>query len=408
LALKYSSTWARNRCVAQVVAMSMSMESPDENLFTKIYCFEEICQLRPGTKGANTEKPSEIPNHWPPGVIIDPGKWIGWLPEGWGQGIKTTSGGKPLKCYITPEGKMFYHKTEIEKSLGEKLANPQELAAAAKSADPLCLKINIPSWPEGGWLPKDWRIAFRRLPKNLHKVYIPPNQSHGFLYHRSDVLDFMIGKKSVSPFGTSKFMSEIMQETAQRVQETGEIPYKKRRRDHGEPLASACCGVPQSGWAQCTSLEDAKKGISEFQGLLAQRGFGSSAGFVAVYGLPEGHRHALRVRGIYFRMPEPVDGRPCYQKLMSSPESTQRMGCDGVYIRWIPRLKQWSICAGLEDDQKVPRFAYNEEAQIRVSDCKGNWQVATDDKGADAFAVEPLLALHVGGAEASGEPEVAA
>jgi len=63
----------------------------------------------------------EKPEHWPSNVRADPRKWVYWLPENWGQGLKTTSTGRDLRCYISPCGQLFYHKGDIEKRLGRAL-----------------------------------------------------------------------------------------------------------------------------------------------------------------------------------------------------------------------------------------------------------------------------------------------
>ena len=34
----------------------------------------------------------------------------------------------------------------------------------------------FPRWPEGDWLPRDWRLGFRELPSGLHRIHVPPNQ----------------------------------------------------------------------------------------------------------------------------------------------------------------------------------------------------------------------------------------
>ena len=33
-----------------------------------------------------------------------------------------------------------------------------------------------PTWPEGEWLPEDWRVCYRQLPGRPHKCYVPPRQ----------------------------------------------------------------------------------------------------------------------------------------------------------------------------------------------------------------------------------------
>jgi len=62
--------------------------------------------------------PSEKPSHWPLDVELHPSPWPSWLPNGWGYGLKKTHSGKTSRCYVSPEGKTFYHKSDIEKHLG--------------------------------------------------------------------------------------------------------------------------------------------------------------------------------------------------------------------------------------------------------------------------------------------------
>ena len=57
--------------------------------------------------------------NWPIDVEPDPGTWVFWLPDGWAQGIRTqASSGKTLKCYMSPAGKRYWHKKDIERDLG--------------------------------------------------------------------------------------------------------------------------------------------------------------------------------------------------------------------------------------------------------------------------------------------------
>mmetsp|Transcript_113611 Transcript_113611/g.331966 ORF Transcript_113611/g.331966 Transcript_113611/m.331966 type:complete len:559 (+) Transcript_113611:45-1721(+) len=65
------------------------------------------------------------PAHWPPGVRVHIGRPVYWLPEGWGEGVKTTCASK-LRCYISPEGKAFYHRHIVEAVHGEKLGRPSD------------------------------------------------------------------------------------------------------------------------------------------------------------------------------------------------------------------------------------------------------------------------------------------
>jgi len=63
------------------------------------------------------------PAHWPPGVRVSIGRPVWWLPKGWGQGVKTTCAAW-LGCFISPEGKMYYHKHVVEQIVGKKFTKP--------------------------------------------------------------------------------------------------------------------------------------------------------------------------------------------------------------------------------------------------------------------------------------------
>lgn len=63
------------------------------------------------------------PSHWPPGVRVDIRRPVYWLPEGWGQGVKTTCVTR-LECFVSPEGKAYYHRHVVEQVHGEKLGRP--------------------------------------------------------------------------------------------------------------------------------------------------------------------------------------------------------------------------------------------------------------------------------------------
>ena len=43
----------------------------------------------------------------------------------------------------------------------------------------------------------------------LHRIFIPPNQNAGFLFHRPCVEEYLSHGKSLSPFGSSKKMIDI-------------------------------------------------------------------------------------------------------------------------------------------------------------------------------------------------------
>lgn len=58
------------------------------------------------------------PAHWPDGVRVDLGPVAPWLPKGWGQGIKTTCV-TALQAFVSPEGKVYYHKHVVAQVMGK-------------------------------------------------------------------------------------------------------------------------------------------------------------------------------------------------------------------------------------------------------------------------------------------------
>jgi len=186
----------------------------DPSLFGKVYSYEDLLHVqRPGRAAKPHTTLKERPANWPANVEVDTvSRWAFWLPEGWAQGINTTVSGKTLKCYMTPEGKRFFHKKDIEKFIGRVLPSwepPQPKEGQEKAVKSVSDPDAIPHWPEEGWLPKEWFLAFRQLPSGLHRIYIPPGQREGFCYHRSTVMEYLSGENPrLSPFGTSMAMAE--------------------------------------------------------------------------------------------------------------------------------------------------------------------------------------------------------
>ena len=68
----------------------------------------------------------KTPADWPKDIVPNV-RAFGPLPDGWSHGKKITnasgrgSGGKFLRCYVGPKGKVFYNKTDLEKFIGHKI-----------------------------------------------------------------------------------------------------------------------------------------------------------------------------------------------------------------------------------------------------------------------------------------------
>lgn len=73
-------------------------------------------------------KPLPI-DQWPSTVDPDDAPRVYWLPSDWGQGIKNTCRCN-LRAYVSPVGKLYYHRETIEKILGRQLGPGDGLAGA--------------------------------------------------------------------------------------------------------------------------------------------------------------------------------------------------------------------------------------------------------------------------------------
>lgn len=59
------------------------------------------------------EKPAWLPDD----TSVDTGTWVPWLPKGWTQCIRRQNG-RIRKCFYSPDGARFWHKSAVEDYLG--------------------------------------------------------------------------------------------------------------------------------------------------------------------------------------------------------------------------------------------------------------------------------------------------
>eukprot|EP00927_Polykrikos_kofoidii_P060016 TRINITY_DN55098_c0_g1_i1.p1 TRINITY_DN55098_c0_g1~~TRINITY_DN55098_c0_g1_i1.p1 ORF type:complete len:755 (-),score=156.71 TRINITY_DN55098_c0_g1_i1:63-2267(-) len=391
------------------------------DLFGRMYTYQELLSIQPPEK---ERKQMERPAHWPADTEVDPGKWVAWLPEGWSQGIKTTSTGNRLKVYMTPEGKRFFHKVAIEQALGRKLASKE---APPEDEPKECPSVHeaIPKWPEGDWLPKDWRLAFRKLPSRLHRIFIPPNQEEGFLYHRTDVEMYLAGNKtSVSLFGTSMPMAEISANAASGDPSLKKSRHKKKHHHHRHRSKSSgpqAKVVEETDFAEDCSLvvvplpagsaeeKDLSKCLVAVGALdvevfaerarqvreaLLKRQFDPQTSLVAVLtrggadiGSPsQVLRHLV---GLYYERSDAYGGRPCYQQVRPSTRGHGDLACGRFHLFWSERRSCWKI--GVLDDG-MAGFARCSDDQQSAAGLQGKtWSVLTDSSAtAKGSAASPV------------------
>eukprot|EP00931_Biecheleriopsis_adriatica_P038954 TRINITY_DN22278_c0_g1_i2.p1 TRINITY_DN22278_c0_g1~~TRINITY_DN22278_c0_g1_i2.p1 ORF type:complete len:466 (-),score=51.41 TRINITY_DN22278_c0_g1_i2:158-1555(-) len=175
--------------------------------------------LQPPTGGGSKASHSE---HWPPGVARHRCR-AKWLPEGWGQGLKQTRTGNQRTCYVSPAGKIYYHKEDVQKSLEYKsqtttnqakntMENTRVSSVPSPSDDNAKPKTEVSPrlqacddqstyhpehWPPGvtirrgrvPWLPQGWSQGWKQTRSGKKVVcYVSPfGEPRKLYYHKKDV-----------------------------------------------------------------------------------------------------------------------------------------------------------------------------------------------------------------------------
>mmetsp|Transcript_73160 Transcript_73160/g.164356 ORF Transcript_73160/g.164356 Transcript_73160/m.164356 type:complete len:400 (-) Transcript_73160:181-1380(-) len=358
----------------------------ERDLFSRLYTYEEV-QAR---QRKEKEKPNEKPAHWPDDTVPDPAKWSFWLPDGWGQGLKTTISGKTLRCYIGPPpvGKRFFHKPDIEKYIGyalEKKELPKEDEQGKKVVG--SVHDSVPPWPkESDWLPKDWKIGWRHLPTKLHRIYVPPGHDEGFLWHRSEVDEYLAGTRTtLTPIKSSKKMVEISAKAAA----AGTQKKRKIVTDDYEECAALhvlCLPVESDESAskfKAAGVLDAQalcREGAEIRELLVSRKFPRETELLVVTAqeqkTPSDAQLAFkRLQGWYHAMEISLGGRPVYQKVMQVPVCGCGVACGGEYIFWSEGQKCWRIG---DVDEATSCLAFCKDSQPRVTEVRDPWRLLPD------------------------------
>jgi len=324
-------------------------------MFTKLWTYDELLAVErpPGRFGKKKKDQHDMerPANWPPDTDVERGSWVYWLPEGWAQGVRTQElSGKQLKCFMSPEGKRFWHKPDVEKFLGRKLASvePRKKSEGDESSGPNERYVTdpdaIPHWPEDeeDWLPKDFKIAFRQLPSRLHRVYVPPGkEDEGFLYHRATVAEWLAGKASLSPFGTSKPMAEISAQAA----EKGKGGTKRKRASIEDYIkvdgmtvvnlaGDYTKDVKELERANVQNIEKVARDAQDIRDKLKQRKFQDVSLRYCTHA-SEQPPYIRCLAGFYYKRPETVNEHAHYQKIELNSEASTGVHCTWLYLSWV-------------------------------------------------------------------------
>lgn len=389
-------------------------EAAGKPMFGKIYTYEEL--LNPllnhgGVKQKKGENADRVrPDGWPVDTEVDPKSWVPWLPEGWWQGIRTqAASGKTLQCYIGPAPlyKRFWHKKDLEKYMGYDLGLGK-VGLRALEADPADGKRvryvtdpdAVPQWPEGGeqgdWLPRNWRVVFKQLPQSLHRAFVPPDQEEGFLYHRTDVVQWLDGTKtSVCAFATSMFMADISAAVGT------DLRQKKSRKAGGDPnrrvvsseeytlceaLALVELSCADSEETVCKGLKAARASNADaltrnciaLGPLLRKRGFAESTSLLAVFAragdaAASEHQFVQTLSGLYYERADTFNGRPCFQMVSLAPNHRAGLNCLGCFVFWSAGRNGWQI--GAIDDTNNAGLAICCQDKARPALLQTAWKV---------------------------------
>lgn len=243
----------------------------------------------------------------------------------------------------------------------------------------------IPKWPDTWELPHDWRLAFRKLggSGSLHKVFIPPAQNTGFLYHRSEAEEWMAGTRTTAfPFAASVRIKGKTDEENEQIK-------KKRKTDddagsHFFQLAlspSQDFEARMPAWALPVSLQSVQEAFGSYRKLLVDRGFKKKVELVAIRGQAADNCFARRIGGVYFRKGE-LFSRSCYQRLLFvSDERASGVCCDRVYIIWSPTSSRWQVTTSCEEGAPVYAYCQGASDGSSLMSVPGPWTLCSTANG---------------------------
>eukprot|EP00405_Crypthecodinium_cohnii_P014515 CAMPEP_0206443968 /NCGR_PEP_ID=MMETSP0324_2-20121206/14659_1 /ASSEMBLY_ACC=CAM_ASM_000836 /TAXON_ID=2866 /ORGANISM="Crypthecodinium cohnii, Strain Seligo" /LENGTH=542 /DNA_ID=CAMNT_0053911955 /DNA_START=99 /DNA_END=1727 /DNA_ORIENTATION=+ len=92
--------------------------------------------------------------------------------------------------------------------------------------------------------------------------------------------------------------------------------------------------------AVLATREELQKQANELLPLLKEHGFGAAPVLLGVSGSSFGRVLSTQLRGLFVKMPKPIGGRECYQKVR---QSAVGVSLDNVYIVWSAKLARWQI-----------------------------------------------------------------
>jgi len=309
-------------------------------------------------------------------------------------------GGSEIPCFISPEGHRCWFKNNVQKKVGYPLVDKEEKRLDQRKSikDPtLC-----PAWPDGGWLPHDWRLIMRKVgAEGRMRVFVPPDLS-GFFYHTPQAQGFLANGTPLP----------ISFEESQLQEDKGQVRKKSRtvqKSDYEDAkwlgvlrVASLSADLVQHA-VRSAKVPDAAALIERGQEickLLLQRKFDESTELMLVFkrkAAPAEQKLADWISGWYMRRPATFGGRSWYQFVTTSSEAPSGILCRPNYMFWCEPLRCWKIGPAL--DNMRAGWARCFEAKDVPSDLKAAWAIVTMEsigkgwRGLRKVRASPFLAF---------------
>jgi len=120
---------------------SLLQAAPEEDKNMRLWTYKEVIAFR-------ERRPTNLPQKWPEGWQLDPGRWNVWLPQGWFQVRRVGKDGISRLAWVSPEGSLCVRKEQVQTQL------TSQADAAGKPQVPRAFPDE---WP--ALLPQDWRMA---------------------------------------------------------------------------------------------------------------------------------------------------------------------------------------------------------------------------------------------------------
>eukprot|EP00929_Paragymnodinium_shiwhaense_P095534 TRINITY_DN5671_c0_g1_i3.p1 TRINITY_DN5671_c0_g1~~TRINITY_DN5671_c0_g1_i3.p1 ORF type:complete len:540 (-),score=63.47 TRINITY_DN5671_c0_g1_i3:256-1875(-) len=347
----------------------------DHPIFGRIFTYSEVLQK------ASPRVPEDFvePDCWPPNTRADRSATAlqcAWLPEDWFPAWGTTARGNDIKCFISIEGKRFWHKPKLVEYLG---IAPSSAKSRKEDNGNVKDPSLWPSWPRDNWLPQDWLLVYRqRGASGLHKCFVDPKVS-GFFYQRADVEAYLAtGHPQPTSFSESFLQSEKKTHRQHRDRIVKSSDYEEATWLAVTRLPSLTSDVQQAlkSYGKLATMGRLVKSGKEISAWLLQRGFAEQTDMVAIFcNTKKTPDHVLIdwVSGWYYCRTTFGD-RPCYMGIDVDPE-TNNVFCKGIYVFWCAPHGCWKAAATI-DDERAGLVKCSQDVKL-PSDATEAWQIVS-------------------------------